>query len=169
MLSRPAGAIWQESAGGRPSDIPRLPAEPWSGRDLVRAVQYLLLTAVLLGTAWYGASDTTDFVHQVYWVVLGIGATALLSFGALMFVLDGMREIRRRRLALMQDLDSALSPAQPLTPVGHVEHEHAVAASLMTHYHRRSCPLVRGKAIPHVGPPATHVDAGRVPCGVCAP
>jgi hypothetical protein len=168
VLSGPTGALnglQAELPGGGP--LP--PASPWSPRDLVRAVEYLLAALVLLLTAWFGASSTTVFTYQVYWVVLGIGAAALLSFGAMMFVLDGLREIRGRRGALMHSLNAALWEDQASTEVGPADLEHAVASSLMTHYHRRTCPLVRGKAVPLVGLPATHVEAGRVSCGVCAP
>jgi hypothetical protein len=129
-------------------------------------VRYALASLILLATAWYGASDTTNFVNQIYWIVLGIAGTVLLSFGALMFLLDGMREIRGRRLAVMQDLDAALSDA-PQT--AQVTRDLAVASSQMTHYHRGTCPLVRGKSVPIIGLSVTHLDAGRVPCGVCAP
>ena len=138
-------------------------------RDFVRAVQYLIGSTLLLGIAWYGASDTTDFKSQVYWVVLGIVGTALLSFGAQMFVLDGLREIRRRRLVVMTHLDAALSPREAPADELKATQEQAVASTLMTHYHRRSCALVRGKVLSIVESPATHLEAGRIACGVCAP
>jgi hypothetical protein len=166
VLSRPTGTLPGLHAG-IPQNVPVVPANPWSARDLVRAVEYGLVSIVLLLTAWFGGSNTIVFTHQVYWVVLGIAGTSLLSFGALMFLLDGLREIRG--LTLMQKLDAALSQDQGPVEVGPIDLEQAVTSSLMTHYHRRSCPLVRGKAVPIVELPATHVDAGRIPCGVCAP
>lgn len=173
-LVRPVAAVPQALPATRPSAVPVPPTEPWSSRDIVHVVEYLLVATALLGTAWYGASGTTNFSYQVYWVALGIAAMSLLSFGALMFLLGGMREIRRRRLAVMVDLAEVLPLEQAAAPVataavGVDDEADWVASALMTHYHRRRCALVRGKAVAFAGLSQMHADAGRVPCGVCAP
>lgn len=128
----------------------------------------MLVSVLALGTSWYGASSTTDFVHQVSWLVLGMAAAGLLAFGAMTFLLDALREIRRRRAAVMRYLDAVLEDRPVLLLEAALEPSE-VASDVMTHYHLPSCQLARGKATPLTGPAHAHRSAGRVPCGVCHP
>lgn len=97
--------------------------------------------------------------------VLVVGGTAQATF-----LLDALRSVRRRRLAVMIDV-SQLADSHDTTvanPVAVQDDEDRLTAVGMIHYHRANCPLLVGKPQQLHGRPDEHAQAGREPCGVCA-
>ena len=136
-------------------------ALPWSMPDLRRLVRAIVLSSTGLVVAWLVASGTTDLEHQEYAVAGGIVATTVAVAGLAGWLLAGMRSVRDLREEAVQDLRALLlrrSPASPAT-AGDL-----VTAAGMTHYHRASCLMVRGKAAG-----SARRGSALVPCPICRP
>ena len=135
-------------------------AMPWGLPDLRRLVRAIALSGTGLVVAWLVASGTTDLAHQEYAVAGGIVATTVEIAGLAGWLLAGMRSVRELRQEAVDDVRVLLlrrSPASPAT-AGDL-----VTAAGMTHYHRASCLMVRGKPAGLVGASAL------APCPICRP
>jgi hypothetical protein len=157
----------------RPSAAEQLrgPAEPWAPRDITRVLAVSAAGALIIGIAWFGSGGTTSLSRQLLWTVVGIGGVTVAAVTQGTFVLAAFREIKARRLAVMNDAAALVRPFDTEVPTV-LEHsadtDDRVAAAVMTHFHRPSCLLVTGKDVPLHGTAEDHVAAGRTPCGVCA-
>ncbi|HEY2832768.1 MAG TPA: hypothetical protein VGJ14_10115 [Sporichthyaceae bacterium] len=119
---------------------------------------------VVMAICWVALSDKVVWRDQISWLVgacLGAGAVVL---GGVLWILVGMREVRRgfRDLRRQQRLLSPeLAPARIDAPTGEVLI--LVSAAGMTRAHHPDCLLLRGKnAVP------LPVGDDRPRCGVCA-
>lgn len=145
----------------------RSASEPWTPRAVVRLLEVTIGSLIVMGVAWYGCGGTVSLNHQVLWLVLGMGAGLVGCFGQAMFVLDAIRAVRERRLAVMTDIAALLAYYEQQSETVANE-ELRLAAPAMVHFHRPSCQLVAGKPTPLRAPAGEHLAAGRSACGVCA-
>lgn len=189
----PPGAAPAAPSSQRPSVLAaqtrKAPSEPWNQRAVVRLLEIGAACLIGLGVAWFGAAGTTDLAHQLLWITLGIAAVAVGGVGQAMFVLEALRVLRARRLAVMDDVSalaarrearmgvlagsarsagSAATAATVVLPLVEDDEWVRVAAPTMHHYHRPGCQLAAGKPTFLRGRPEDHAAAGRTACGVCA-
>jgi hypothetical protein len=140
-------------------------ASLWGMDDLRRLLRVLALSGTGLVVAWLVASGTTDPARQEYAVAGGIVATALAVAGLAGWLLAGMRTLRQRREGAVHRAREVLArrtgTADSPATAGAL-----VTAKGMTHYHRASCLMVRGKAVRAVR--GTRL-AALTACPVCRP
>jgi hypothetical protein len=140
-------------------------SEPWTPRHTQTvAVGYVLAGAALLG-ALRGASGATQVRNQIVWVTIGVIAVGAVAGAELWWLLIGRRAVGRAQRVLIeslpqhQDSNVVIAVRAPAR---------VVAATAMTHYHRPTCLLVRGKNVSEL----TAADIARTdrrPCDVCGP
>ena len=150
---------------------------PWSVQDLTRLAGGYAFAFVVIGIAWFGASDQVAWNDaQVLWVNVGGAGLILAALSSAIWILYGRRMVGRKRLLLLALLEErqqlvastrrkpapAFSADEPLAGVA------LVTGNGMSKYHRASCPLVAGKAIREASANSVNAD-GLVPCGVCEP
>lgn len=149
------------------------PPEPWSSADVRAAGPLAGVGLLALALCWLQVSGLTDQRPQLTTVVLGVCAGVLTAGAGVVWMLAGLRAVRRRAgtarteaLAAVTALTNALPDWQRALPAPGI----AVAAEVgpvsvtgMTRVHRPGCLMVRGKdttpAVPGSG----------AACGVCRP
>ena len=142
-------------------------AQP-GGRVLGWVLRLLVLAGlVAIAVGWAQASNSVVVSSQVDWAPVGLAGAAAVAGGLLASVL-----VARQAVAIRL---GHLAPYIAETPVGPVQApvvvtsaEVLVAAGSMARFHRASCPLTTGKPVRPESRQA-HEQAGRRPCGVCAP
>lgn len=144
--------------------------EPWPVRAVMRLVLIGVVVAIGLPITWYFCGGTTDLNRQVLWVLIACGVLVVGGAAQATFLLDALRSVRRRRLAVMIDLSQLADRHDTVTagPVAVLDEDDRLTAMGMIHFHRPSCPLLVGKPQQMHGRPDEHMQAGRQPCGVCA-
>lgn len=144
--------------------------EPWPLRAVMRLLAVGVVVAVGLIITWYFCGGTTDLNRQVLWVLIGCGVLVVGGIAQATFLLDALRSVRRRRLAVMIDV-SQLADSRDTKlagPVAVPDEDDRLTAVGMIHFHRPGCPLMVGKPQQLHARPDEHLEAGREPCGVCA-
>jgi len=139
-------------------------AGPWRETQVrvVCAAQLLAVAAVLIATA--GSAHTASFDEQTNWLTVAVAGLALAVVVSAAWLLHGRRRLVRRRAGLTTSIAVAFD--RPAAGPG--VHLAPVATAQMSHYHRETCQLVRGKG----AEPASvieHRRAQRTPCAVCRP
>lgn len=157
-----ARAAHQRSVGRYLTD-----ASPWRRKDAVIPGLLAIIGIAVLVICWIGASGEVAWRDQTDWFIgscLGTGAFAL---GAVLWLLVGLREVRRGFADLKADQREILGLTAPREPAGDrtgAEETAWVTAAGMTRAHRPSCLLMRGKQ-------PLALEAADVPsfdrCGVC--
>jgi hypothetical protein len=150
--------------------------EPWPLRAVMRLVLIGVVVAIALAITWYFCGGTTDLNRQVLWVLIACGVLVVGGLAQSSFLLDAMRSVRRRRLAVMIDVSQladrrAPAPGSvtvPADPADLADADDRLTAVGMVHFHRPGCPLLVGKPQQLHASSDEHVQAGRQPCGVCA-
>jgi hypothetical protein len=127
---------------------------------------------ILILVSYVGASGTPHFSVQAEWLTLGIAGIVVTGVGIAMWLMTALRVVRIRQ-RLMIDTLLAMAGAMGRVPDdwdsrGSKATDVLVSGPAMTHFHRRGCQLVAGKAVESVGRVA-HVRAGRTPCEMCRP
>jgi hypothetical protein len=130
------------------------------------------LGAVGLLVSWFAVGGTAIPSHLAAWLVVGIGAVVLMGSANAVWLLRGRRSIGERRAALLDALH-VLVPMDDLPGATRVPDDSGRPNTLVSVqegrlYHRATCPLVAGKTSVEATA-RQHLDAGRAPCGVCAP
>lgn len=138
---------------------------PWQTGDVGRSLVLGAAGLVALGACWYGASYETDLRAQVGWILGSLLSVAVFVLAAVLWLLAGLREVRRGVRELDVDKRSVFGLAEKGT-VGSAVHDadEFVSGTGMTLAHRRTCLLVRGKQVDVVaGPELLALRA----CDVC--
>jgi hypothetical protein len=143
---------------------------PWRRVDAVIPGLLAVLGVVVLVVCWFGASGEVRWRDQTDWFIGGCLGAGAFALGAVLWVLVGMREVRRGFADLKADQREILGlHAGPSTrdladltgPIAGW-----VTAAGMTRAHLSTCLLMRGKT-------AVPLAASDVPsyerCGVCTP
>ena len=137
---------------------------PWRSGQLriLCGAQVLAVAAVAIATI--GATNTASFDEQTDWLNLAIAGIAFAALTAGAWLQLGRRRVIARRGRVAGSLAAAID-----RPVAQGAGAFApVATAEMSHYHRETCQLVRGKG----AAPASvieHHRAQRTPCAVCRP
>ena len=161
------GDLREPSTGEPPrrSRGPRYRTEPspWRRSHTYLPLALSLVGAVLLAICWVGVSGELAWREQIGWLVGAMFATGLVVIGGALYLLIGLREVRRAIRHLKAErvrvygLD-ALTPAAAAVTGW-------VRAPGMTRRHRADCLLMRGKP----ADPLTDAElAGLAACGVCS-
>jgi hypothetical protein len=157
-----------EAPPARPRAAGRYLTDPSPWRRSYAIVPGILaaLGVVVLIVCWVQLSDKVIWREQISWLVgacLGAGALVL---GAVLWLLVGLREVRRGFRDLRRDQQSILS-LDDLAPMPTASASGAavrlVSAPGMQRAHRPDCLLLRGKSVVPVP-----VFDDRPRCGVCA-
>jgi hypothetical protein len=137
---------------------------PWRAGQLRVACLAQLLALAVVAVASVGVIHTAGFDEQTDWLNVAIAGVALAAITAGAWLQVGRRRVVARRTRLATANASVLDrpiARDAATPA-------PVATPAMSHYHRESCQLVRGKgAAP--APVIEHHRAERTPCAVCRP
>lgn len=81
---------------------------PWQDGDIVITSVAVLLGAIGVVAAWFGASGIPTPATQMSWLNLAIGGFAVASGGLCHWLLSGRRAVGARRMALvsLHDVES---------------------------------------------------------------
>jgi len=134
---------------------------PWSLGDFARLLRFQVPGIIAIVACYIGAKHTSDWDHQLYWVVGAMGAMLFTGAGWTAWLLVGTRALRRRQRRLTELTSRMATPRQARFSEGV-----SVAGPKMTHFHRPDCPLARGREVA-VATPGEHLARGLTPCGVC--
>jgi len=126
---------------------------------------YVLAGAALV-SAWRGASGATQVHNQIVWATIGVVAVGLAAGSELWWLLRGRRAVGRAQRELIEALPRIGDDTGVLAAVDRPAP--VVAGAAMTHYHRPSCLLVRGKTVNELTA-AQVARTSRRPCDVCHP
>jgi hypothetical protein len=135
---------------------------PWRRSYAIVPAALAVIGIVVMVVCWAQLSDKVIWRDQISWLVgacLGTGAVVL---GGTLWILVGLREVRRGFRDLRRDQQRILNLAD-LAPVATIaEVLTLVSAPGMERAHRPDCLLLRGKT-------TAPVTDDRPRCGVCAP
>lgn len=134
---------------------------PWSLRDFARLLRFQVPGVIALVVCYVGARQTSNWDHQLYWIVGAMAAMLFTGTGWTAWLLVGSRALRRRQRRLAE-LTSRLAVPHRVPLSEGV----AVAGPKMTRFHRPDCPLARGREV-SVATPGEYLTRGLTPCGVC--
>ncbi len=145
-------------------------AQP-GGRVVAWALRLLVLAGIVaIAIGWAQASNTVEVSSQVEWAPVGLAGAAVVAAGLLGSVLVARQAVAVRLGHLTPYMAEPQVDPVPLTTAAVTAGvaEPLVAAGSMARFHRASCPLTAGKPVRPESRQA-HEQAGRRPCGVCAP
>jgi hypothetical protein len=138
-------------------------AEPWTSGHTRAVVAGYVLAAAALTSAWRGASGATHVRDQIVWATIGAVAVGAVVGAELWWLFIGRSTIGQAQRLLLVEIGREDAAAQPLAANDRLAP--VVAGSTMTHYHRPTCLLVRGKVVRQVSAARTELR----PCDVCGP
>ena len=138
---------------------------PWLVPDLFRWFGLLLLSAAMLGVAWWGISGTAKLGTQITWLNVGVASIVVGGLGNMTWLLQGRRALalRRRELLSQIPVDALRTPPPAYPEPG----QKRLAVAGTTHHHAPGCAAVAGKRTKAMSA-AAHERAGRRPCGICS-
>jgi hypothetical protein len=142
---------------------------PWRLGDLFLLYACTAVGLLIIGIAWFGASSSVDVDTQVRWTNLGVGGLIILGAGVLAWLLAGRRAIGELRRHVTPLIPVPIHEAGDVTSDGAKPDPDAndlVSGPGMTHYHRRHCVFVAGKAVKKGTERSFHRQK-RKPCGAC--
>lgn len=149
--------------------VDQAPAEPWGRQHVagVAAANVIGLLTVL--ASWYGASGSGRTPAQTNLITVGVIGAVLVAAANGLWLLAGRRAVVRRIGGVVDGTAPRLDrPEGEVAGVAATESPLPVATDSMRWYHHPDCPLAAGKN-PAPATVGTHIEAGRAPCGVCAP
>jgi hypothetical protein len=138
-------------------------AEPWTAGHTRGVVAGYVLAAVALTSAWRGASGATQVRDQIVWATVGALAVGAVVGAELWWLFMGRSTVGRAQRLLLAELARQDDVARPVA--ANDRGAPVVAGSTMTHFHRPTCLLVRGKVVRQVSAARTDLR----PCDVCGP
>jgi hypothetical protein len=143
-------------------------AGPWTNRDVSRTAIVSGLGLVAAVFCWYGGSGAETLQDEMPWLVGSIGAAAVVVCALVAWVVAGFRVVRLAEhstvLALLPLLEHLPGAPESVLELGDGR---PVIAPGAAHYHRASCPMVRGK--PGVAVAESRSLGDLRPCGICQP
>jgi hypothetical protein len=137
------------------------PLSPWTRADALRAAVLIAVGGVISIIGWWQVSGRPTMTEQVGPLNLAVVGLALIGAGQASWFLRGRRAVAARRRQLL-----GTEPMVATDTVAVVETDNFAGSARL--YHRTGCAMLTDRAWAPV-PRAEHVDAGRIPCGVCAP
>lgn len=149
-----------------PVDLSKRTA-PWTPADFARLLRFEVPSIIAIVVCFVGARHTSDWGHQLYWIVGAMAAMLLAGAGWTTWLLVGSRTLRRRQRRLVE-LAVRVVPL-PITAAAKptkAEQDRLVTAPGMTHFHRAGCMLTEGRKV-RAGRREVLLDRGLTPCGVC--
>lgn len=149
----PAGA--RRAARSVPHDSDVL----WASADRVVTAALIVVGVVLIGIAWIGASNTTEWDTQLTWTALSMVGVVVVCVGVGVWLSRGFARVRTEARYVRRTLAARLAP---VSTEDDIFNEHRVTVAGMAHHHRPDCLLVTGKAT------VAADEATQQPCGVCS-
>lgn len=134
---------------------PILCLRPWTSSAVVRSVQIQLVSALLIGAAWYGASGTASFAAEMDWLKLGVGGLVLSGVANGLWLMSGRQAVG---VAALQAFGNVVSKQSERDP--YVAETFAVLGG--TRYHRTGCQMLVGRS-------SRPARAELRPCELCRP
>ena len=145
---------------------PRAAASPWTRADAVLSAAFIVVGTVVWIVGWHRVSGRASMAAQISPLNLAVAGMVVVGAGQAMWFLAGRRAVGARRRALLA-LRAQPAPAAPARAL-QLAVSQASYVGGERFYHRPECVLVVDR---NWAPTSEreHVDAGRVPCGVCTP
>jgi hypothetical protein len=134
---------------------------PWSRVDVVRATVLIAVGALVWAIGWYRLAGEPAFGEQVGPMNIAIVGFVFVCAGQMAWFLGGRRAVSDRRRVLL-----GREAAPPV--VESAEPGADSFAGSERFYHRLECSMVDDRAWTPTSR-AAQEQAGRLPCGVCAP
>jgi hypothetical protein len=134
---------------------------PWTRVDVLLTALLIAIGGVVWIIGWYRVSGRTAMDEQVAPFDLAVFGAVVFGAGQVRWFIGGRRAVDARRRVLLGS-DAVLAVAVPVVP-----REELLSGS-ERFFHRLDCSLALDRAWAPASRSA-HEQAGRVPCGVCAP
>jgi hypothetical protein len=145
---------------------------PWGRPHAIVSSAIVAVGAGLGIVGWVGLSGENTFREQSNWLVLAVFAAVLISIGMSVWLLFGLREVRRGEREILAEIRRRRADRARERDRGDRERfvgtGTLVTAPQLTRFHRADCRLVRAKQFETV----SRADArarGLQECGVCRP
>jgi hypothetical protein len=143
------------------SGYPGSHACPWSRADALKVAVLFAVGGVIWAVGWWQMSGRASMTEQVAPMNLAVVGLAVIAVGQASWFLRGRRAVAHRRRTLL-----GAAPVLPTGPAIVLDPDHFAGRERL--YHRAGCDMLTDRAWPPAAR-AEHEDAGRIPCGVCAP
>lgn len=133
----------------------------WAPRDRLVTALVIVGGVALIGAAWLGAGNTTQWDTQLRWTALSIVGVVVVCTGVGLWLSRGFARVRTEARAVRRQLAARLTP----TAAGDISGGSGgarVTVAGMAHHHAPDCLLVKGKTT------VAADEATLAPCGVCA-
>jgi len=130
----------------------------WEPGDRLVTALVIVVGVALIGAAWLGAGNTTQWDTQLRWTALAIAGVVVVCTGVGVWLSRGFARVRAEARAVRRQLAARLTP----TAAADISGGPRVTVAGMAHHHAPDCLLVQGKT----AVPAD--EATLAPCGVCA-
>lgn len=135
---------------------------PWTRVDVLLTASLIAIGGLVWIIGWYRVSGRTAMDEQVRPFDLAVFGAVVFGAGQVRWFIGGRRAVDARRRVLIGS-DAVLAPTvgAPMT-----QRDELLGSERF--FHRLDCSLALGRAWAPASRSA-HEQAGRVPCGVCAP
>jgi hypothetical protein len=153
----------RRSGSGRLGRLTR--GTPWGDRDLLNLLVWQVVGLVGIAVTYWICSGEVKFHDQIVMIAFSVLAVVVASVGAAMFLLTGLAEVGRERLAVRQEIAGRYGLTQAAARGGAAESQ-VVTADGMRRYHTSNCDVVIGK---QTRPLAAGEAEKLQPCGMCRP
>jgi sulfite exporter TauE/SafE len=130
----------------------------WAPGDRLVTALVIAVGVALIGAAWLGAGNTTQWDTQLRWTALSIVGVVVVCTGVGVWLSRGFARVRTEARAVRRQLAARLTP----TPADDdISRGSRVTVAGMAHHHAPDCLLVKGKTT------VAADEATLAPCGVC--
>lgn len=150
----PARAGARRAVRSAPHDSDAL----WAPGDRLVTALVIVVGVALIGAAWLGAGNTTQWDTQLRWTALSIVGDVVVCTGVGLWLSRGFARVRTEARAVRRQLAARLTPTVAHGLSGGAR----VTVAGMAHHHAPECLLVKGKTT------VAADEATLGPCGVCA-
>jgi hypothetical protein len=130
----------------------------WVPADRLVTAAVIAVGVALIGIAWLGASNTTEWDTQLRWTALSIAGVVVVGVGVGVWLSRGFARVRTEARAVRRQLAARLAPRI----ADDIRTSTRVTVAGMSHHHAPECLLVTGKTTV----PADETTLA--PCGVCS-
>lgn len=146
-----------------------LGSSPWTAGSAAVLTACVIIGAVGLLIAWFGASGSAKFRTELIWIAVGVGVCGLAALGEAIWLMAGWRRLgleRRAVAGLLQQRRALRAPEVPIADFSAESVPAYVAGAGMRKRHRPGCDVVRNKPVEALS--VAECDArGLLSCGMC--
>lgn len=141
----------------------------WSRADVAWSSALIVVGSLIWAVGWFRVAARASLEAQVAPMNVAVAGIVVVGIGQALWFMKGRRRVGDRRRVLLSLAPEWLerSPSRPTSAASAVSESDWYVGN-ERFFHTPECPMTANRGW-HALSRAQHVDAHRLPCGVCSP